>query len=126
MATYTTGFKNVGNAEHRRDKRLRVPVFAVRMGDQRYDTVNWSLGGLLLGSYDGFLDRDMQVRIHIKVKQAAPEAVYSNDELAIDAVVVRHDRANRLLALKFTELTPIILGFFERSFSFHNRRGRQG
>lgn len=126
MATYTMGFKKVGTAEHRRDKRLRVPVFAVRMGDQRFDTVNWSLGGLLLGNYEGYLDRDMLVRVHVRVKQAVPESAQMDEELPIDAKVVRHDRNNRQLALKFTELTPAILGFFERSFSFHSRRGRQG
>lgn len=122
MPNFTMGFQKVRGAEHRRDKRLRVPIFTVRMGDCRYDTVNWSLGGLLLSNYDGHLDRDMLVRIHVKVKQAIPERDQSKDELSIDAKVIRHDREGRLLALKFTELTPTILGFFERSFNFHSRR----
>lgn len=118
MTSFTMGFSRVRGPEHRRDKRMPLPVFAVRVGGQVCDTLNWSLGGLLVENYDGHLLADMPVEIEIKIKDEHAEF-----EMKIEAKVVRNDRENRRLALKFEALSPAIYDFFERGFSrrFHRR-----
>nr|WP_298683048.1 hypothetical protein [uncultured Dongia sp.] len=138
MPSYTMGFRKIRGAEHRRDKRLQVPVFEVGVGERSYDTVNWSLGGVLLRNYQGQLYAGMKVHLHIRMKASASriqddfhragEDRAGEDRvragLGTEALVVRHDRETHQLALKFMQLTPDLLDFFERSFNFHNRRGR--
>jgi hypothetical protein len=131
MRSYTLGFKKAGSAEQRRDKRLRLPIFSVKIGDRRYDSVNWSLGGMLIGGYDGYLFQGLKVLIHVRlrdmpaaVQQAAVEAGDDEEGLVVEALVIRHDLEKRELALKFQRLTPTILDFFERSFGFHHARQR--
>lgn len=122
MASYTMGFTRIGNAEHRRDKRLRLPVFAVKIGNSCYDSLNWSLGGMLLGNYDGYLFQGLTVSLSVRTKDPSQPDWAAEDGLAIEALVIRHDPEKRELALKFTHLTPAILEFFERASSFHGRR----
>lgn len=125
MRSYTLGFKKAGSAEQRRDKRLRLPIFSVKIGDRRYDSINWSLGGMLIGGYDGFLFQGLKVLIQVRLRDM-PAAVETEDEdgLVVEALVIRHDLEKRELALKFQRLTPTILNFFERSFGFHHARQR--
>ena len=125
MRSCTLGFKKAGSAEQRRDKRLRLPIFSVKIGDRRYDSINWSLGGMLICGYDGFLFQGLKVLIQVRLRDM-PAAVETADEdgLVIEALVIRHDLEKRELALKFQRLTPTILDFFERSFGFHHARQR--
>ena len=118
MSSYTMGFTQVRGAEHRRDKRLPLPVFTVRIDGQTCDTLNWSLGGLLVENYNGHLLVEMPVEIEIKIKDEHAEF-----EMRIDAKVVRNDRENRRLALKFEQMSPAIYDFFERGFSKRFQRG---
>ena len=53
MTSYTTGYQNVRGAERRRDRRLPLPIFTVRLDGVTYQTMNWSLGGLLIEGYTG-------------------------------------------------------------------------
>jgi hypothetical protein len=112
MTSFTMGFTTVRGAEHRRDKRMPLPVFTVRIAGQICDTLNWSLGGLLVENYDGHLLVEMPVAIEIKIKDEHAEF-----EMKIDAKVVRNDRENRRLAVKFEQMSPAIYDFFERGFS---------
>ncbi|WP_374380135.1 hypothetical protein [Dongia sp.] len=129
MRSYTLGFKNAGSAEQRRDKRLRLPIFSVKIGNRRYDSINWSLGGMLVGGYDGYLFQGLKVVIQVRLRDmpaALEKAAGDLDEegLVVEALVIRHDLEKRELALKFQRLTPTILDFFERSFGFHQTRQR--
>ncbi len=45
MTSYTTGYQNVRGAERRRDRRLPLPIFTVRLDGVTYQTVNWSWAG---------------------------------------------------------------------------------
>ncbi len=112
MSSYTMGFTQVRGAEHRRDKRLPLPVFTVRIDGQTCDTLNWSLGGLLVENYNGHLLVEMPVEIEIKIKDEHAEF-----DMRVAAKVVRNDRDNRRLAVKFEQMSPAIYDFFERSFS---------
>ncbi|WP_374310658.1 hypothetical protein [Dongia sp.] len=122
MSSYTMGFRKVGNAEHRRDKRLRLPIFTVKIAGGCYDSLNWSLGGILLGNYDGYLFQGMAIPISIRVKDPGQPDWAAEDGLVIEALVIRHDLEKRQLALKFARLTPTVLDFFERAYNFHGRR----
>lgn len=118
MTSFTMGYTKVRGPEHRRDKRMSLPVFAVRIGGQICDTLNWSLGGLLIENYDGVVVADKPLEIEIKIKDEHAEF-----EMKIAAKVVRHDLKTRRLAVKFEALSPTIYDFFERGFSrrFHRR-----
>lgn len=118
MSSFTMGFRQVRGAEHRRDKRLPLPIFTVKVDGQTADTVNWSLGGLLIGNYDGHLLVEMPVEIDIKIKDEHAEFT-----MKIGAKVVRNDRGKKLLALKFDEMSPAIYDFFERGFTKRFQRG---
>lgn len=113
------GFRQVRGAEHRRDKRLPLPIFTVLVDGQEADTVNWSLGGLLIGNYDGHLLVEMPVKLSIKIKDENAEF-----SMQIHGTVVRNDRDKKLLALKFDELSPEIYDFFERGFTRRFQRGK--
>ncbi len=39
--------------ESRRDRRYPMPVLAVVIGERRYETLNWSLGGFLVKGFTG-------------------------------------------------------------------------
>lgn len=118
MTSFTMGFTKVRGPEHRRDKRMPLPIFTVKVGGQVCDTLNWSLGGLLIENYDGQLLVEMPVTIDIKIKDEHAEFA-----MKIHAKVVRNDRENRRLAVKYEELSPAIYDFFERGFNkrFHGR-----
>ncbi|WP_374370352.1 hypothetical protein [Dongia sp.] len=118
MSSFTMGFRQVRGAEHRRDKRLPLPIFTVKVDGQIADTVNWSLGGLLIGNYDGHLLVEMPVEIDIKIKDEHAEFT-----MKIGAQVVRNDRGKKQLALKFDEMSPAIYDFFERGFTKRFQRG---
>jgi hypothetical protein len=119
MSSFTMGFRHVRGPEHRRDKRLPLPIFTVMVDGQEADTVNWSLGGLLIGNYDGHLLVEMPVEIGIKIKDEAAEF-----SMKINAKVVRNDRTKKLLAVKFDELSPAIYDFFERGFNRRFQRAK--
>lgn len=120
MTSFTMGFTKVRGAEHRRDKRLPLPIFTVRIGGQVCETLNWSLGGLLIENYDGHLLVEMPVEIEIKIKDANAEF-----DMKLLAKVVRNERDGRRLAVKFETLSPVIYDFFERSFAKRFQRGRR-
>ena len=112
MSTYTMGFSKARGPEHRRDKRLVLPVFVVKIAGRECETVNWSLGGLLIGGYDGKLLVERLVEIEIKAKDSVAEL-----HMSIKSKVIRVDRDKGEVALKFENLSPQMHDFFERCFS---------
>jgi c-di-GMP-binding flagellar brake protein YcgR len=123
MISFTLGFRKVGKVELRRDKRFFEPTLSVEIDDYRYDTVNWSLGGLLLRNYDGRFFSNMLVMVHISVKSSGRDQRAQN-VVSVEARVVRNDREKRLLALKFVKLSPAAIRFLERSYLTHRNRLR--
>ena len=118
MSSFTMSYRKVGNREHRRDKRLPLPVFNVRLDGLVCDTINWSLGGLLVSGYEGNHNTDDQVEVAIKIKDTTGDYA-----MKLLAKVIRVDARNKTIALQFEEMSPVIYDFFERSFSqrFRNR-----
>ncbi len=118
MSSFTMSYRKVGNREHRRDKRLPLPIFTIRLNGLVCDTLNWSLGGLLVSGYEGQHDAEDLIEVDIKIKDTTGDYA-----LKISARVVRVDQRNKTIALRFEEMSPVIYDFFERSFSqrFRNR-----
>ena len=118
MSSFTMSYRKVGNREHRRDKRLPLPVFTLRLNGLVCDTLNWSLGGLLVSGYEGQHQAEELVEVDIKIKDTTGDYA-----LKITARVVRVDSRNKTIALRFEEMSPVIYDFFERSFAqrFRNR-----
>ncbi len=43
---------------HRRNQRVAVPAINLKFRGQRYQTVDWGLGGFKINTYDGKLKKD--------------------------------------------------------------------
>jgi hypothetical protein len=117
--SFTMSYRKVGNREHRRDKRLPLPVFTTRLDGQVCDTINWSLGGLLVSGYEGQHNPDDLIDVDIKIKDTGGDYA-----IKIAARVIRVDAKSKTIALRFEEMSPLIYDFFERSFAqrFRNRQ----
>lgn len=116
MPSYTLSYRLARGPNKRKDKRLPLPVFTVKIDGESYSTINWSLGGLLVSNYVGNAFVDQEVMIDVKAKDDA------DFNLQIAAHVVRHDAERQELALQFDEMTPQIYKFFEQCFSKRFRR----
>ena len=121
MSSFTLSYRKVGSREHRRDKRLPLPVFTIRLDGLVCDTINWSLGGLLISGYEGAHNADDLVDVDIKIKDTTGDYA-----IKITARVVRNDQRSKTIALRFEEMSPVIYDFFERSFAqrFRGRHNR--
>ena len=119
MSSFTMSYRKVGNRDHRRDKRLPLPIFTIRLDGLVCDTLNWSLGGLLVTGYTGQHKADDLIDVDIKIKDTTGDF-----DMKVAARVVRVDDRSEQIALRFEEMNPLIYDFFERSFSarFRNRR----
>jgi hypothetical protein len=118
MSSFTMSYRKVGNREHRRDKRLPLPIFSIRLDGLVCETVNWSLGGLLVSGYTGQHKADALIDVDIKIKDATGDFA-----MKLTARVVRVDTKGKIIALRFEEMNPLIYDFFERSFAqrFRNK-----
>jgi hypothetical protein len=112
MSSYTKGFTAARHSENRRDKRLPTPVFAITIGGQECNTINWSLGGLRIGGYDGTLPVGSLVDIEIRSDGPEPELCET-----IKVKVILVNRAANELAVKFEGMNSKVYAHFERSFS---------
>ena len=118
MSSFTMSYRKVGNRDNRRDKRLPLPVFTIRLDGLVCDTLNWSLGGLLVTGYTGQHNADDLINVDIKIKDTTGDFA-----MKITARVIRVDPKTEQIALRFEEMNPLIYDFLERSFSarFRNR-----
>ena len=119
MSSFTMGYRKVRGPEHRKDKRLPLPIFTVKVDGTLCETVNWSLGGLLIAGYEGGRNPEDIVEIDIKIKDGTADF-----RMKIAARVVRNDAKTKQLAVRFEEMSASIYDFFERCFAqrFSSRR----
>jgi hypothetical protein len=127
MVSFTLGFRKVGQQEKRRDKRHPAPVFSVKVDGQSCETINWSLGGLLLRNYHGYLAPTRVVKVEVSEKLSATQrdsrlgragpAVY-----VLDGQVVHCNPTKNQLAVRFVHLPPMLLKFFERHLIAYRQR----
>src|SRR5262245_52247377 len=111
MTSYTLGYRNVRGAEKRKDRRLPLPIFEIRLDEGSYETVNWSLGGLLIDGYHGERKEDDQIVVDIQAKDHNLSL-----RLKITAKIIRVSEDGKL-AIQFEEMNPTIYDFFEKCFA---------
>ena len=116
MTSYTLGYSSVRGKERRKDRRLPLPIFSVRVDGVVYHTMNWSLGGLLVESYDGPRQNGETRQIEIKAKDATADF-----RMKVNVQVIRVI-PNESLALQFEAMSPALYEFFERCFAARFKR----
>lgn len=116
MTSYTMGYSSPRGKERRKDRRLPLPIFTVRLDGQAYHTVNWSLGGLLVEAYAGDRKEGEAVEIDIKAKDATADF-----RMRIAVKVIRVVTAESI-ALQFEAMSTEIYEFFERCFADRFKR----
>lgn len=116
MTSYTMGYQHVRGAERRRDRRLPLPIFTVRLDGVTYQTMNWSLGGLLIEGYAGARTAGDAVQVDIKAKDATADF-----RMRIAVKVIRAV-SGESIALQFEAMSPEIYEFFERCFADRFKR----
>ncbi len=99
--------KERAEAARRRHKRFIEPVLLVNVRDVTYETVDWSIGGMALGRYEGSLEAGDRVKISFHA--AADGQVYRTT-----ADVVRVDRKTRTLILSFSTASSATLELLGR------------
>src|SRR5438105_403683 len=97
--------------EGRRDRRYPLPPLTVLVADVEYSTVNWSLGGFLLGGYVG--------TAHIGQKLAGKLRVHDRaDPVDFTAVVVRiAEPGPGNVAVQFTDLDDKTMTLLDRAIA---------
>jgi hypothetical protein len=103
--------------EMRRDRRYAVPAVAVTVGGTEYRARNWSLGGLLLES-------GPKVAVGGRVTGQL-RVVDREDAFAVTAEAVRRDRDAGLLACRFLEPSPAMVGALDAAVAARFLRRRQ-
>jgi hypothetical protein len=116
MTSYTMGYRQVRGAERRRDRRLPLPIFTVRLDGVSYQTMNWSLGGLLIEGYAGERKSGDAVQIEIKAKDSTTDF---RMKIAVNVIRVVPGES---IALQFEAMSSEIYEFFERCFADRFKR----
>ena len=116
MTSYTLGYSSVRGKERRKDRRLPLPIFSVRVDGVVYHTMNWSLGGLLVEGYDGQRQAGDILQIDLKAKDATADF-----RMKVNVQVIRVI-PNESLALQFEAMSPALYEFFERCFAARFKR----
>lgn len=90
----------VAQGHQKRDnRRFRYPVLRVLVGAQTYNTVDWSLGGLMVSEYDG------DIKQHARFKLAMSDGSKGATYYAAEGRATRVDRKKRVLGVQFTSLS---------------------
>ncbi len=92
--------ETVAQGHQKRDnRRFRYPVLRVLVGSQTYNTIDWSLGGLMVSEYDG--DIKQHSRFKLTMSDGSKNATY----YAAEGRATRVDRKKRVLGVQFTTLS---------------------
>ncbi len=93
---------SVGLAAHQKrdNRRFTDPVLRIGIFHDSYETIDWSLGGLMVGNYVGELKSNNRFQITLTVASAKAGSAY----FAAQVRVIRVDPRKRTLSLKFEKL----------------------
>jgi hypothetical protein len=90
----------VAQGHQKRDnKRFTYPVLRVLIGTQTYNTIDWSIGGLMVGDYMG--DVKQNSRFKLSMSDGSKNATYFGAE----ARAARVDKKKKTLSIQFTNLS---------------------
>ncbi|MBI3517209.1 MAG: hypothetical protein HY060_24510 [Proteobacteria bacterium] len=91
--------------ERRGGPRFLAPPLDVMIDRKRYQTLDWGLGALVIGGYDGPLKADAKITVTVS-RAEEPEIAHK-----AKGRVLRIDKKRRQLTLQFTEVGKGMLGW---------------
>jgi hypothetical protein len=92
--------ETVAQGHQKRDnKRFVYPVLRVLIGAQTYNTIDWSIGGLMVGEYMG--DVKQNSRFKLTMSDGSKNATYFGAE----GRAARIDKKKKTLSIQFTNLS---------------------
>jgi hypothetical protein len=91
--------------ERRASPRFLIPPLAVTIDRKSYQTVDWGVGALVIGGYDGPLGLYTQVTVTLSCA-AAPEVTHQ-----AKMRVLRLDPRRHQLTLQYVEVAKALLGW---------------
>jgi hypothetical protein len=97
-------------SEGRRDRRHPLPPLTVKLGTGLYTTINWSLGGFLLGSYKGLHVPGDRIHGSFRIDSGTAEFTFQAD-------IVRADADEGTLAVQFVDLAPGAIDQLDRAIA---------
>lgn len=90
----------VAQGHQKRDnKRFTYPTLRVLIGTQTYNTIDWSIGGLMVGEYMG--DVKQNSRFKLTMSDGSKNATYFGAE----GRAARVDKKKKTLSIQFTNLS---------------------
>jgi hypothetical protein len=92
-------------SERRTGPRFHAPTLDVMIGRKIYQTVDWGLGAMVVGGYDGVHKVDAKLTVTLSLA-ADPEIAHK-----ATARVIRIDKKKRLVTLQFVEIGKGLLGW---------------
>ena len=112
-----TTYRVVGVSNRRRDRRIELPPIQIILEDVAYTTVNWSLGGFLVGPYEGACRFGDEMRVEIVID-------FEGRTFRHEAVmeVVRVTRGTGELAGRFIDIEPAAVETLEAWMTGRLRR----
>ena len=99
---------NFDRQEHRRDRRYAQPTLTVVIGQEQYESDNWSLGGFQLTA-------DLPLELGAIVKGTI--RIAGSDGFDFSAELVRKDAAAGNIGFHFQELSPVAMTKLDRALA---------
>jgi hypothetical protein len=97
--------------EDRRDRRYPLPPVSITIDGVEYTTVNWSLGGFLLGGFEVPIKRGQHIAAKLRVSKDATPVEFTG-------VVVRVDEPEKgNLAVQFVDLDDATMTLLDRTIA---------
>src|SRR5258708_116526 len=90
--------------ERRSGPRFLAPTLSVLIARQKYQTIDWGLGALVIGDFGG------PVKIGGKLKITVTLVNQTDPAYAATTLVLRHDQTKRQLTLQLVEHQSGLLG----------------
>jgi hypothetical protein len=100
--------RSLAKGERREFKRYEVPVLAVTVGEKSFHTLDWSMGGMLVG---GSTADEFPSGEPVQITLATPN---SDHPTQASVIAVRVEIRKGGIAVRFLQLTPELTGFLRR------------
>jgi hypothetical protein len=107
MAKYSVIGTTLPN--RRRNRRTIMPAVQIDLDGQEYTTVDWSLGGVLIGPYDGHLGVGHHVQM---ILIATVGGEMRRHQVAGE--IARRDYSQQQIAVRFERIDPETVETLER------------
>jgi hypothetical protein len=101
--------RSLAKGERREFRRYEAPVLTVTVGDKSFTTLDWSMGGMLVGgsTVDEFPSGDP-----VQIELAGPGA---DHPIHVSVIAVRVEIRKGGIAVRFFQVTPELSGLLRRA-----------